>query len=256
LVPQRHEQTPPWPQFWNEQSPRTTRGLLRLIRTQARLATVAGSNWRAVVDALRCVTQDIWQSLPLVEQRRFLRHLRSYWEVHRHRIAPEIADVLADLINDGQVHIRAGRVTRYRERRSFAEVVIRERVGRQVQTLRIDRMINCTGSENDCRRIDDSLIDSLFNQGLARPDPLFLGLDVGENGALIDSNGMASASLHALGPMRKGCSWETTAVPEIRVQAAELAGHLVRRFAGDVSHSLAEHAEKTRLCNVDYSLLN
>ena len=242
LMPQRHKRTHPWPQFWNAQSPRTVRGLLRLIRTQARLASADGSDWRAAVDALRPVTQEIWQSLPLVERRRFLRHLRSYWEVHRHRIAPEIADVLADLVEEGQVRIYAGRVTRYREREAFAEVTIRQRSSGRVKTLRVDRMINCTGSENDCRCIDDPLLTSLFSQGLARPDSLFLGLDVDKYGGLIDASGTASEALYALGPMLKGCLWETTAVPEIRVQAAQLAEQLTHHFGRDPRSALAEHA--------------
>ena len=87
-------------------------------------------------------------------------------------------------------------------------------------------MVNCTGSETDCRRIDDSLIVSLFAQGLARPDPLFLGLDTDRHGGLIDYNGAASSTLFAVGPTRKGSLWETTAVPEIRKQAADLAEHV------------------------------
>jgi uncharacterized NAD(P)/FAD-binding protein YdhS len=87
-------------------------------------------------------------------------------------------------------------------------------------------VINCTGSETDCRRIDDSLITSMFVQGFARPDPLFLGLDVDEDGSLTDYKGMPSHRLYAIGPTRKGCLWETTAVPEIRVQAAALGERL------------------------------
>jgi uncharacterized NAD(P)/FAD-binding protein YdhS len=115
LLPRRHEQLALWPQFWDEYSPRTTRGLLRLIRDEARLASESGNDWRAVIDALRPATQKMWRSLPLDERRRFLRHLRSYWEVHRHRIAP-VADILADLIHEGQVRIYAGRISRYQER--------------------------------------------------------------------------------------------------------------------------------------------
>jgi len=177
------------------------------------------------------VTQDIWQSLPIEEQRRFLRHARAYWEVHRHRIAPEIADVLADLVRDHQVRICAGRVTGYAEKKAFAEVTFRERhTGRQ-HLLRVDRVINCTGSENDCRRIDDPFIRSLLSQGYARPDPLFLGLDVNDDGALISADGKISESLFALGPARRGHLWETTAVPEIRVQALNLAESLASRLA-------------------------
>jgi uncharacterized NAD(P)/FAD-binding protein YdhS len=230
LIPQRHQQNRSWPQFWSERSPRTTLGLLRLIRQQARLASEAGVDWRAVVDALRPVTQRMWKSLPLDERRRFLRHLHSYWEVHRHRIAPEIADIIADLAQEGQVRLHAGRVTNYREHCDGAEVAFSDRRTGVQHLITVDRVINCTGSESDCRRIEDPLIMSLFAQGLARPDPLFLGLDVDEEGALLDCSRTPSQSLYAIGPARKGCLWETTAVPEIRTQASQLAEHLVSRL--------------------------
>jgi len=231
LLPQRHETTRPWPLFWDCQSPQTVRCLLRLIRAEVQMASASGNDWRAVIDALRPVTQEIWKFLPLHERRRFLRHLRAYWEVHRHRIAPEIADVLADLIAERQVRIYAGRVIQYHEKRNFADVTIRERNTGERFLLHVDRMINCTGSETDCRRIESPLLASLFSHGLARPDALLLGLDSDEKGRLIGADGRLSEGLYAIGPVRKGCLWETTAVPEIRVQAAELATLLVRGFA-------------------------
>jgi uncharacterized NAD(P)/FAD-binding protein YdhS len=109
----------------------------------------------------------------------------------------------------------------------LAEVVFSERKAHTLETLRVNRVINCTGSETDCRRIEDSLISSLFLQGLVRPDPLFMGVDVAENGVLLDAHGRPSHSLFAIGPPGKGCLWETTAVPEIRTQAAQLVEHLL-----------------------------
>jgi uncharacterized NAD(P)/FAD-binding protein YdhS len=103
--------------------------------------------------------------------------------------------------------------------------------------LRANRVINCTGSESDCRRIDESFIRSLFAQGLARPDPLFLGLDVDELGALIDYRGVTSGRLYAIGPTRKGCLWETTTVREIRLQAAALGEHLAVLLEGSGTRS-------------------
>jgi uncharacterized NAD(P)/FAD-binding protein YdhS len=41
-------------------------------------------------------------SIILRQPTRFLRHLRSHWEVHRHRLAPEIADVLSDMKAEGR----------------------------------------------------------------------------------------------------------------------------------------------------------
>jgi uncharacterized NAD(P)/FAD-binding protein YdhS len=224
----RRQQRPdePWPLFWDETSPRTVRGLLRLIRNQVRAAAAQGINWRAVIDSLRPVTQEIWRSLPIEEQRRFVRHARAYWDVHRHRVAPEIADLLDDMRSDGLVRLHTGTVTQYSESDHRAEVHYWDRGTRNEKTLRVDRVINCSGSETDCRSIEESFITSLVVQGFARPDRLFLGVDVNEHGALIDYNGMPSHRLYAIGPVRKGCFWETTAVPEIRVQAAALAEHL------------------------------
>jgi uncharacterized NAD(P)/FAD-binding protein YdhS len=220
----------PWPMFWDLASPRTARSLLRLIRNQVKAAADKGINWRAVIDSLRPVTQDMWGSLPIDEQRRFLRHARAYWDVHRHRVAPEIADLLDDMQSDGLVRLHKGRVTQYSENHDGADLHYWDRESRTVNALHVDRVINCSGSETDCRRIDESFITSLVVQGFARPDRLFLGIDVNEHGALMDYRGTPSHRLYAIGPVRKGCFWETTAVPEIRVQAATLAQHLAQVF--------------------------
>lgn len=88
-------------------------------------------------------------------------------------------------------------------------------------------VVNCTGPEGDFRKLRHPLVDSLLEHGLARPDRLGMGLDVAADGALMDAWGEASSWLFTLGPLRKGALWETTAVPEIRVQAAELARRLL-----------------------------
>jgi len=223
LLPQTHKATAPWPPFWDDQSPRTVRGLLRLIRTQVEAAKKAGSGWRAVIDSLRPFTQEIWRSLSLRERRRFLCHVRPYWDAHRHRIAPAIGARIASQIQVGQIEIHAGRIKAYAEDLDGVDVTYRDRQSGQLERLRVDRVMNCTGPESDCRKVDDRLLTDLMRQKLARPDPLFLGLDVSSNGALIDANGAASKLLYAIGPVRKGSLWETIAVPELRVQVSGLS---------------------------------
>lgn len=232
LFPHARRQLRPvesWPLFWNEKSPRTVLGLLRLIRSQVHAAVDKGIDWRAVIDSLRPVTKNIWQFLPIQERKRFLRHVRPYWDVHRHRAAPEISDLLADMRAEGQVRLHTGVLTQYSEHPDGAKITYWDRNTGSEKTLQVTRVINCTGSEADCRRIDDSLIISLFAQGLARPDPLFLGLEVDEHGRLVDYRGIASR-LYAIGPPRKGSLWETTTVSDIRQQAVEVAQHLVRHW--------------------------
>jgi len=227
LLPQTHKGTAPWPPFWTQQSPRTVRGLWRLIRSQVEAAEKAGSGWRGVLDSLRPFTQDIWRSLSLTERRRFLRHVRPYWDVHRHRIAPAIGAKIASQIQDGRIELHAGRIKEYAEDLDGVEITYRDRESGQLKKLRVDRVINCTGPESDCRRVDHPLLGDLLRQKQARPDSLFLGLDVSANGALIDAHGTPSNLLYAIGPVRKGNLWETIAVPELRVQASELSKLLV-----------------------------
>jgi uncharacterized NAD(P)/FAD-binding protein YdhS len=223
LLPQTHQATAPWAPFWNEKSPRTVRALLRLIRTQAEAAEKAGSGWRAVIDSLRPFTQEIWRSMSIKERRRFLRHVRPYWDVHRHRVAPAIGARLASQIQDGQIQVHGGRIKAYSEDINGVDVTYRDRESGELERLRVDRVINCTGPESDCRKLDDPLLTNLMREKLARPDPLSLGLDVSPDGALVDAHGTASDLLYAIGPIRKGNLWETIAVPELRVQASELA---------------------------------
>jgi uncharacterized NAD(P)/FAD-binding protein YdhS len=243
LLPQTHQAFVPVPLSWNKNFPRTTRGLLRLIRAEIHAATVQGGNWRAVIDSLRPVTQEIWRSLPRPEQQRFLRHVRPYWEVHRHRVAPSIGAQLASQLLSGQIQIHAGRITAYREDSDGVTVSYRDRKSGKLVQLLVDRVINCTGPDADLRRVDSLLLSNLISQKLACPDSLFLGLAVSENGALIDSTGTPSRFLYTVGSLRKGSLWETTAVPEIRAQVSELATLLSAEY---VSKNLEPEKRESR----------
>ena len=228
LLPQMHQATQPWQAFCDDASPRTARELFHSIRVQVRTAEEQGSGWRAVIDSLRPVTQKIWRSLPPAEQRRFLRHLRAYWDVHRHRVAPQIGAQLAAEMSTGSLQVHAGRILEYCEGASGVYVTYRRRGNGESNTLHVDRVINCTGPDSDFRRVHSPLLNDLLRKKLARTDSLFLGLDTTEEGALVDASGAVSDFVYAIGPLRKGNLWESTAVPEIRVQAAALAEELMR----------------------------
>ena len=218
----------PCPAFWNESSPKTALGLLRLVREQVRQAEQQGIEWQSVFDSLRPLVARIWQSLPELERRRFLRHVRPYWEVHRHRAAPQIARSIAEQISGGQIQVHAGRInTDYEEDEHGAKVSYRDRKSGKARLSGVDRVINCTGPESDCRRLENPLMSFLLAKGLARPDPLFLGLDVSLDGALIGRDATTSQTLYTVGPARKGSLWESTAVPELREQIHKLAQHLI-----------------------------
>jgi uncharacterized NAD(P)/FAD-binding protein YdhS len=228
-LPQSHRGCATYPKFLTAtETPATVRVLLRRIRQEAGRAAVAGYDWRAVIDALRPETQALWQALSLAERRRFLRHVRSYWDVHRHRAAPKAAASIEQLRQSEQLHFHAGRICAYQEQDDGVWVTYRPRQGHTLASLQVSRVINCTGPDGDYRKLQQPLILNLLASGLIRPDPLCLGLDTDAEGRLLNARGGASSFLYTLGPPCKGRLWETTAVPEIRGQAEALARRLLQ----------------------------
>ncbi len=186
--------------------------------------------WRQLVDGLRGETSAIWQSWSRPDRARFLRHVRQYWEVHRHRIAPDVGASVSRLIAERRLTIVAGSLARFRANGGQIEAEVRRRGQGDTTLLRAAYVLNCTGPSCDYGRIDDPLVRSMLAGGIARPDELRLGLETADDGGLIGTDGRASARFFTLGPPSKPRLWETTAAPEIRVQAVSLAERLL---AGD-----------------------
>lgn len=222
LIPYRHKPEITHDCFYPQTEPQT-RAILRKVREEVRSLATHGQDWRTVVDSLRPVTQNLWQTLSLDERRRFLRHVRCYWDVHRHRIAPEIADTVDQLRNSGKLVVYAGRIQSYHEVNGSIDVTIHTRSTKDSIVLRVSRVLNCTGPTSNYEKLQHPLIDNLRQQGLLCPDPLGLGIETALDGALLDTTGAPSKWLYTLGPPRIGNLWETVAVPEIREQAMTLA---------------------------------
>lgn len=201
------------------------RGLARALRV-ASAAIRDGVDPCALVDALRADTPTVWRALSAVDRARFLAHLRASWDVHRHRLAPEVAAAVAALVDDGRLSVRAGRLIAVRPLDGRLLAYLRPRGARRSTALRVDRIVNCTGPSVDVRRDAPPLVRALVAAGLARPCPLGLGLWTDADGRLVDAAGRARDSLRVLGPLRRGEAWESTAIPELRLQAAALADAL------------------------------
>ncbi len=213
-------------------APPTALGLSRAVRAEVARTSAAGGDWRAVVDALRPRTQALWAALPIAERRRFVRHLRPYWDVHRHRAAPHVAALIDEMRRSGRLVVHAGRLVSASKAGQpdevRAEVTLRERRTGSELVLLVARIVNTIGPGGDIRSSGEALIDGLLAAGLAQADPLGLGLLTADDGALLDRAGLPSTSLFTLGSIRRGDLWESTAVPELRVQAARLAERLLQ----------------------------
>jgi len=237
LLPRRHGAVPPHRAAGFSGIDTTSiADLLRAVRRDVRAAQNEAA-WRAAVDGLRPFTQTLWQGLPQEEKRRFMRHLRPWWDVHRHRMAPVVADVIDAAIRSGQLTVLAARVAGMDADDAGIDVTLRRRGADALDRLRVARVIDCSGPQCDPARIDSPLIADLLDQGLARPDPLGLGLDVTFDSAVVDREGAASARLYALGPLTRGIFWEITSVPDIREQCWKVAALLGLRLAARASET-------------------
>lgn len=186
------------------------------------------SDWRQVIDCLRPHSQALWASLNDKQKSRFLRHLRSYWDVHRHRMAPEIAEEINALIDTGRLKVISGRLYSVNETSEALIATIMPRGGGQPEQLKVGLMVNCSGYSPDFRTAKNTLAQSLLNREIVAAHPTGLGINVRPDGAVLDAAGKPSRVLFTLGLPTLGLRGETVAVPELRVQARELAKNILQ----------------------------
>jgi uncharacterized NAD(P)/FAD-binding protein YdhS len=186
----------------------------------------ADGDWRRAVDGLRPVTDEAWRRLPEPERRRFLAAGLRRWDRVRHRVAPEVSEWLTDRRRDGSLVVHAG------------GVVAAARAGRRIRvdfgdgsSVAAAAVVNCTGPDCHPGANADPLIRRLLAAGIARPGPLELGLATDAEGRLRTRRD-TTLDIWTLGPLRRGELWETTAIPEIRSQAAHLSAVVVGALQG------------------------
>ena len=181
-------------------------------------------SWQDVIDGLRPHVPSLWQRLDSRDKRLFLRHAARYWEVHRHRMPPATARRITELRTAGRLSVIQGRVTAVTEDHGRLRVHLDQ--GGTSAELTAGWLINGTGPAADITSSSDPLLRDLLSYGLARPDALRLGIDADPGGAVLDASGRPSGTIFTLGPPLRGLWYETTAIPEIRDQAAALARRL------------------------------
>jgi uncharacterized NAD(P)/FAD-binding protein YdhS len=226
LLPAAHVRRPirPLDGFWPDTS--SLSALLRDVRRRVDEVEQVGGNWRDVVDSLRPFADDLWARLGRADRERFVRHVARRWEVLRHRMAPEMSEVIHHLLDDGTLQVARPE---------------------DVDLSTFSRVVNCSGPAPVCTPGWNAVIDRLFARGLLRANDLGLGLDVDGNGAVLDSTGRPTPGLYAMGAARRGVAWEVAAIPDLRRQASALAGRLLGADtgAGNVADTTPHGARHT-----------
>lgn len=221
------------PPFWTKDTlPATVRETVRQLRAEVRRAAERGVDWRPIVDAVRPFAQRLWRGYSPEDKARFMRHARPFWEAHRHRIPPETAAVIAEMEAGGRLRFLAGRLVSLQDGPSGVAALIRPRGTEQFLAVRVAKVINCTGPRTDYSKYQHPLLINLLAAGLIGHDPLALGIDALPTGEVRYYGGRPSGWLFTIGAPLKGVLWESTAVPEIRVQARALAERLLSLGAG------------------------
>jgi uncharacterized NAD(P)/FAD-binding protein YdhS len=207
--------------------PPSIRAYTRALRQEADRREAAGGNWRDVINEMRPYTSDLWQGLPETEQRRFLKKVVPYWDIHRHRLAPSAARRLDNLLESGQAEKMAGHIVSFDRKGSDLAIQIREKRNGCLRNLEVSALINCTGPNYDLSDLSHPLLIQLRKVGLIQQDLLKLGLLVDEDYRIIDMDNQPTEGFFYVGPMLKAKYWEAIAVPELRHHTRRLARQLM-----------------------------
>ena len=183
-------------------------------------------DWRSVLDSLRPHTQKLWGLLPHADRARFLRHARWAWERARHRLPPQAAQAIDTLEKDGRLRRLSGHLHGVGQVERGLQLRYLPKGERQERTLDADLIVQSVGLDNDVRRTQHTLLQQMVTNGHIRSDPFGLGIEAEPDGR-VRHNGHAWPRLFAIGSMLRGTLWESTAMPEIRQQARQLADHLL-----------------------------
>lgn len=203
--------------------------LLAWVREEVAQAVEHHVPWQGVIDSVRPHVQGWWQVMPLKEREAFLRHLRPFWEVHRHRMPRPLHERLHRMQAEQRLKLKAVRLQGITVEDGRLMIAYRTRGAATLHRIGVDHLINCTGPQSDSRRIEHPLLVNLLDQGMASWDGLHMGLRCTAQGAVIDLAGRTSNDLHLIGPMCKATLWECTAVPEIREQVRQVVEQVLRR---------------------------
>ena len=115
--------------------------LTKFLRSTCQSIEKEDCDWRAVIGALRKHIPSLWYQSTLSDQKRFLRHVLPYWNIHRHRVPRKVQDLLHRLMREKQLHILRGRV------HSVAEGIakMQYRGKKDITHLKVNHLINCMG---------------------------------------------------------------------------------------------------------------
>ena len=229
---------------------RTASELLVRFKGEVRRAQVSGLTWHSVLLGARVEGWKLWDALPLEERSRFVRHLRHFYEIHRHVMPGPVADHLADERSRGTLVIRAGRLKNVQARVDGGfdvDLTPRGASPSELEREQFDVIVNCTGPSYGSLTQSDPLWSAARAAGLVRPDPVGFGIETDTLGRAIDHHGDPAPDLFVLGTLARFAFGELTGVREISAQARRAAETLLSTWSNEEFPALQTAPRQTVL---------
>ncbi len=206
--------------------PRDLRALLAWGRAVVREVEERGEPWQHAVDAIRPHIADLWRSLTPRDRSRFVRSVRPFWEVLRHRAPADTLETVESWRAQGRLEIVAGSVASCEPRPAGLEVALRQ-AGGTLRKERYDAIVRCIGPALAGSEAEAPLVRHLIESGRAAEDAAGLGISTDREGRVVGPTGEPDPRLYAIGALRRASSWETTSVPDIARHAFDIAKQIV-----------------------------
>jgi uncharacterized NAD(P)/FAD-binding protein YdhS len=207
---------------------RTVVALLRAVRATIIQAEANGSSWGAVMDALRVQGLEVWSALPVAEKKRFLRHVRPFWDAHRYQMAPQAAAIIEAARAAGNLSICAARVQSVSLEREQFKVTLKSRYARVQAEENFDAVVNCTGPCHASVVETNAVLRSLSAAGLICPDAFGLGLHTDLSARAVSQSLEPSADLFVAGPLARATFGELMGLPQVSQHAALVAQEVAK----------------------------
>lgn len=205
-------------------------GFLQRVRAEIGRAATQGNSWHAVIDAVRAQAQAIWPLLPVAEQRKIVRHLRPFWDVHRFRIAPQPEAVIERRIAERSLDIVSGRIVGVEAKPEHISVSWRSRRS-GLTSENFDAVVVTTGPAHESVLQSQSYLAGLAHDGWLVPDAVGLGISCDRQGRAISSQGNATTTLYVAGPLARGTFGELMGLPQVSDYAHQIALSVASDFA-------------------------
>lgn len=181
-------------------------------------------DWRNLIDRIRLEAPQLWKALNPESKKRFIRHLKPYWEIHRHRAPQQVLEVIEQAQRDGRFIVLKGRINNVVPDQEQLRITVAN--ARSATTLTTNYLLNSSGLQQNLSLTSDGLLKKLFDRGYMIADSNNLGVETDASGALECNYG--EKNIFTLGALRRAAVFECTAAKEIGGHAFQLSQDLVK----------------------------